>query len=86
MDQVRNYEQLGAARLTDKIGVGVLTRLVPRELVDEIVGRLGRSEQRKRLLPARVVVYFVMALALFYGDSYEEVIRSLVQGLQWLGI
>ncbi len=60
----------GAVRLTDRIGVGVLTRLVSRELVDEVVAGLGRSERRNRLLPARVVVYFVMALALFYGDSY----------------
>lgn len=76
----------GSGRLTDRIGIGVLTRLVSRELVDEVVAELGRSEQRKRLLPARVVVYFVMGLALFYGDSYEEVMRKLVQGLQWLRI
>jgi hypothetical protein len=75
-----------AVRLTDRIGVGVLKRLVSRELVDEVVAGLCRSEQRNRLLPARVVVYFVMALALFYGDSYEEVMRNLVQGLQWLNI
>jgi hypothetical protein len=44
------------------------------------------DKQRKRLLPARVVVYFVLALALFYGDSYEEVMRKLAQGLSWLAI
>lgn len=76
----------GSGRLTDRIGIGVLTRLVSRELVDEVVAELGRSEQRRRLLPARVVVYFVMGLALFCGDSYEEVMRKLVQGLQWLRI
>jgi Insertion element 4 transposase N-terminal/Transposase DDE domain len=75
-----------AASLTDRIGIGVLTRLVPRELVDEVVAAAGRREKRKRLLPARVVVYFVMGLTLFYGDSYEEVMRKLVQGLRWLGI
>lgn len=73
-------------RLTDRIGVGILTRLVPRELVDEIVVDSGKKEGRVRLLPARVVVYFVLALALFYGDSYEEVMRKLVQGLNWLGV
>jgi hypothetical protein len=72
--------------LTDRIGIGVLTRLVPRELVDEVVAAAGRREKRKRLLPARVVVYFVMGLTLFYGDSYEEVMCKLVQGLRWLGI
>ena len=72
--------------MPDKIAVGVLTRLVTRELVDDVVASAGRREQRKRLLPARVTVYFVLALALFYGDSYEEVLRKLVQGLSFLAI
>jgi hypothetical protein len=68
------------------VALGVLTRLVTRELVDDVLTGTGRREQRKRLLPARVVVYFVLALALFYGDSYEEVMRKLVQGLSFLAI
>jgi hypothetical protein len=72
--------------LPDRIGVGVLTRLVPRELVDEVVLAAGRREHRKRLLPARVVVYFVMGLALFYGDAYEEVMRKLAAGLKTLRV
>jgi Insertion element 4 transposase N-terminal/Transposase DDE domain len=71
--------------LADAIGVGTLTRLVPRELVDEAVLSLGRQEQRKSKLPARVVVYSVMALALFYSDGYEEVMRKLADGLQYIG-
>lgn len=59
--------------------------MVPRELVDEVVISLGRREQRKNKLPARVVVYFVMALALFYGDGYEEVMRKLADGLDYMG-
>lgn len=45
----------------------------------------GRAGQRTRLLPGRVVVYFVLALCLFSGDSYEEVMRKLVQGLRYFG-
>lgn len=71
--------------LTDAIGIGTLTRLVPRELVDEVVSSPGRKEQRENKLPARVVVYFIMAMALFYGDAYEEVMRKLTGGLQYLG-
>jgi hypothetical protein len=67
--------------LTDVIGVGVLTRLVHRDLVDEVLAQTGRVEKRSRLLPARVVVYYVMALCLFFGESYEEVMRLLVDGL-----
>jgi hypothetical protein len=76
----------GAALLPDVIALGVLTRLVTRELVEDVLAETGRKEQRKRLLPARVTIYFVLALALFYGDSYEEVMRKLAQGLSRLAI
>jgi hypothetical protein len=72
-------------RLTDRIGVGVLTRLIDRDLVDDVLAETGRSGQRSRLLPARVVVYYVMALCLFFGDAYEEVMRLLVDGPGFLG-
>jgi hypothetical protein len=54
------------------VALGVLTRLVMRELVENVLAETDRKEQRKRLLPARVTVYFVLALAPFYGDSYRE--------------
>ncbi len=68
------------------MGIGVLARIVPRELVDEVILESGRREQRLRKLPARVVVYFVMTLTIFHGESYKEAMRKLVQGLRWLGI
>ena len=71
------------SRLTDHVSIGVLTRVFPPELVDGIVDEAGRREQRQRLLPARVVVYYVLALALFADCSYEEVMRQLVEGLAW---
>ncbi|MPY85908.1 MAG: IS4 family transposase, partial [Actinophytocola sp.] len=70
---------------TDGISIGVLTRIFHRDLVDEVLAETGRRERRSRLLPARVVVYYVLALCLFYGDAYEEVMRKLVQGLRFLG-
>ncbi|MEX5713389.1 IS4 family transposase [Parafrankia sp. FMc6] len=72
-------------RLTDRISIGVLARVVPRDLVDEVLAETGRLEQRKRLLPARVVVYFTMAMCLFFDDDYDEVMRRLVGTLRWLG-
>jgi Insertion element 4 transposase N-terminal len=70
-------------RLSDHISIGVLTRVFPPELVDRVVAEAGRSERRQRLLPARVVVYYVLGLALYNSSSYEEVIRMLVEGLAW---
>lgn len=71
-------------RLTDRIGLGVLTRVVSRDLVDEVVAQTGRREKRQRLLPAWVVVYSVLAMTLFFDDAYEEVMRKLVDGLRFL--
>jgi hypothetical protein len=69
-------------KLTDHISMGALTRTVPRYVVDEVLAQTGRREKRSRSLPAHVVVYFVLALALF-TDGYEEVIRKLVGGLRF---
>lgn len=77
-------EVASSARLTEHISVGVLTRLIPSALVDEVLVDTGRREQRARLLPAHVVVYYVLALGLFFGDSYEEVMRKLVGGLRFM--
>jgi hypothetical protein len=70
-------------RSSDHISIGVLTGLFPPGLVDRVVAETGRGEQRHRLLPARVVVYYVLALALFSQASYEEAMRMLVEGLSW---
>jgi len=62
-------------RLTDRIGLGVLTKVVSRDLVDEVVASTGSKERRSRLLSARVMVYYVLAMTLFYEDAYEEVMQ-----------
>lgn len=54
--------------------------------MDRVVAACGRVEQRRRLLPARLVVYFVLALALFSPASYLEVMRHRVEGLRGQGL
>jgi hypothetical protein len=71
-----------SGKLTDHVSIGVLTRVVSRSDVDEVLVETGRMQKRTRSLPAHVVVYFVLALAL-YADGYEEVIRKLVHGLRF---
>jgi hypothetical protein len=72
-----------APRLPDRIAIGVLTQTFPPELVDRVLVRIGRGEQRQRLLPARVVLYYTLAMCLFTQVGYEEVMRLLVEGLAW---
>src|SRR3982750_3626987 len=70
-------------RLSDLVSVGVLTRVFPPELVDEVIAEVGRTEQRHRSLPARVMAYFSIAMALFSEGSYEDVLAQLTDGLSW---
>jgi hypothetical protein len=70
-------------RLSDLVSVGVLTRVFPPELVDEVVAEVGRTEQRHRSLPARVMAYFSIGMALYSEGSYEDVLAQLTDGLSW---
>lgn len=71
-------------RLPDRVSIGLLTSAFPGELVDEVIEKTGTREQRNRSLPARLMVYYVLALALFAEQSYDEVMRLLTRGLGWL--
>ncbi|MEU1449744.1 IS4 family transposase [Streptomyces mirabilis] len=64
--------------------LGELTQIVDFTLVDAVIEETGTREKRLRLLPSRVVVYFVLALALFEGCSYRGVWGKLTAGLQGL--
>ena len=70
-------------RLSDLVSVGVLTRVFPPDLVDEVIADLGRTEQRNRSLPARVMAYFSIGMALYSEGSYEDVLAQLTDGLSW---
>src|ERR671913_2312794 len=72
------------ARISDQVSLGVLTATVPAALVDAVLAETGRQTQRQRQLPARLVVYYVMALALYAQASYGEVLRCLLEGVRWL--
>ncbi len=74
------------ARITDFVSLGVLTEKFPRTTIDRILKETGRASQRERNLPAHVVVYYVIALALYMQVSYGEVLRCLLEGLEWLGV
>jgi len=71
-------------RLSDHVSLGVLAKIFPPSLVNEVLAKAGAGEQRSRLLPAWMMVYYVMALALHAAASYVEVMRSLLGRLQWI--
>jgi hypothetical protein len=71
-------------RLTDHIGLGVIARAISPERVREVLVETGTASERERDLPAQVMVYYVIALALYMGSSTREVLRCLLEGLRWL--
>lgn len=72
-------------RISDLMTIGVLASKIPRDEVQQVLAECGRESKRIRQLPAHVMVYYVVALSLYMNVSYEEVLRCLVEGLEWLG-
>jgi hypothetical protein len=72
------------SRITDYISLGVVAKFFPREKVDSVLEQTERASVRERDLPAHIVVYYVIALALYMRSSYREVLRCLLEGVQWL--
>jgi len=71
-------------RITDYISLGVLTKTVSMTTIETVLRESGRVSIRQRDLPAHVVVYYVIALGLYMQSSYREVLRCLLEGVQWL--
>lgn len=71
-------------RLADHISLGVIARTFPIEEVRRVLAETGRASERERDLPAHVMVYYAIALALYTGAGTREVLRCLLEGLRWL--
>jgi hypothetical protein len=69
--------------LPDLVSVGLLMKVFPAEVVDAVIAECGRTEQRRRSLPARSMAYFAMGMALHSEGSYEDVLALISDGLAW---
>jgi len=72
------------SRIADYISLGVLANTFPLKAIKSVLAATGSESIRQRDLPAHVVVYYVIALALYMQCSYREVLRCLLEGIQWL--
>ena len=52
--------------------------------MQQILAETGKASERERDLPAQVMVYYAIALALYMGSSTREVLRCLLEGVRWL--
>ena len=72
------------SRISDYMSLGVITKTFPLDRVRAVLTATGKTSLRERDLPAHVVVYYAIALALYMRSSYREVLRCLLEGVQWL--
>jgi hypothetical protein len=72
-------------KLAEHLSIGVLAQAYPMAMLSKVLEQTSRRSQRVRDLPAEVVTYYVMSLGLFMAVSTREVLRVLVEGLQWMG-
>jgi transposase IS4-like protein/DDE family transposase len=72
------------SRITDYISLGVVAKVFPLDKIRAALVAKEKQSVRQRDLPAHVVVYYVIALALYMQSSYREVLRCLLEGIQWL--
>ena len=72
-------------RLADYLSTGLLARICPPDEVASALKATGRQSIRQRDLPAHAVAYYVMALSLYRGVNYQEVLRVVTEGMQMLG-
>ena len=72
------------SRITDYVSLGVVAKTFPLDRIHAVLAATGKESVRQRDLPAHVAVYYVIALALYMHSSYREVLRCLLEGIQWL--
>jgi hypothetical protein len=72
------------SRITDYISLGVIAHAFPLDALHSVLAKTKKASIRQRDLPAHVAIYYVIALALYMHSSYCEVLRCLLEAIQWL--
>lgn len=75
----------GGVRLADVMSVTLLAGIYPLDRVNQVLAETGKGSKRERALPAQVMVYYVMALAIYMQVSYEDVLRLVTDTFNFIG-
>ena len=73
-----------AVRISDHVSLGVIAKTFLLDRIQQILAETGKASERERDLPAQVMVYYAIAMALYMRSSTREVLRCLLEGLRWL--
>lgn len=77
-------KQPAGTRVTDFISLGVISKFFPVAKIKDVIDRCDKNDRRRRDLPAHLMVCFVISMALFMESSYREILRCLLEGIQWI--
>jgi hypothetical protein len=72
--------------LPQRVALGVLLRSFPPAHVDLVLDAADRREQRQRLLPARLMVYFTLGMWIFKALSYEQILGEILSNAPGLAL
>jgi len=73
-------------RLPQRVALGVLLRSFPPVQVDRVLDTAERREQRQRLLPARLMVYFTLGMWIFKALPYELILTEILRDAPGLAL
>lgn len=81
----RNVETLPeGTRITDYMGIGVIAKTFPFAMVKSVLNKTNKNTIRKRDISADVMVYYIIISALYSRVSSKELLKCLLEGIQWL--
>jgi hypothetical protein len=83
----RNRKELDTtSKVAGQLSFAALAKALPRALVEEQIDKAMRKQKRDRLLPARLMVYYTLAMCVYSQVGVEQVLRwVLEQARQYLG-
>lgn len=77
-------KELEGVKLTELISLGALARIIPAAAVDKALETHGGKEKRSRLLPARVMIYYMILMTIYSHVGYQEILHVMVEGFKAL--
>lgn len=80
---VATRENIETISVSHSVNIASFIRQYPLKRVKEVLKKTKRASRRERVLPTHVVFYYVIALALFANESYREILRWMMEGLNY---
>jgi Transposase DDE domain/Insertion element 4 transposase N-terminal len=69
-------------RFSDTISFAVISRFIPCDKIQRILNHSNKSTKRNRLLPAHIMIYYIIALGFYFESSSRDVLRFLLGSLR----